>query len=172
MKTPLILLSVILILAVGAGAAFLLLRPRSEPVTQPIKFNHKVHLDPKVDLTCAKCHTQVENGPHATMPTIKQCLMCHKEPQGESAEEAKIREYAKEGREIPWQQANRVVGHVYFSHAAHVKYGKMKCEECHGNTADRTEPVTESQIDHLTMAKCMQCHEEKKVSNDCLICHK
>lgn len=140
------------------------------PVVQPMAFNHKRHL--QEEIACKDCHKQVEEGAHATIASIKACLLCHEESKGNHPDEPKVREYAKDGREIPWAQANRLVGHVYFSHAAHTAYAKMDCRECHGEMKDATEAVTRSQIDHLTMSRCMACHEEKGVSNDCLMCHK
>jgi hypothetical protein len=126
----------------------------------------------KADLTCNDCHKQAAVGAHATFPTVKACLLCHKEAKGTNPEEPKIRKYADEGHEIPWEQVNRLPGHVYFSHVAHVKYAKMECITCHGEMKDRNEPVSVPQIDHLTMNACMACHKEKGVSTDCLLCHK
>jgi hypothetical protein len=48
----------------------------------------------------------------------------------------------------------------------------MECAACHGNMAAATTPVTTSQVDHLTMSRCMSCHSERSASNDCLACHK
>jgi hypothetical protein len=48
----------------------------------------------------------------------------------------------------------------------------MTCVECHGDMENRTAPVTESQIDGLSMRACMDCHFERGVTNDCLACHK
>jgi c(7)-type cytochrome triheme protein len=99
-------------------------------------------------------------------------MLCHTDAQGRHPDEPKIREYAGRSEAIPWVQVNRVVGHVYFSHAAHVVYAKMECAECHGEMKDKTEPVTTPQVAHLDMTRCMACHEERGASNDCLRCHK
>jgi hypothetical protein len=48
----------------------------------------------------------------------------------------------------------------------------MTCQECHGDMTTLDEPVTRSQITGLDMAACMDCHDERGASNDCLICHK
>ncbi|MBI2191664.1 MAG: cytochrome c3 family protein [Planctomycetes bacterium] len=161
----------LLALAGALGAAwgsFSFFRPK--PVTQPIAFNHKKHL--AEDISCKDCHQHVEEGVHATLPAVKACLLCHEEAKGSHPDEPKVRDYAKENREIPWIQVNRMVGHVYFSHSAHVKYAEMDCKECHGDMKEKEEAVTVSQVEHLTMGRCMACHEEKGVSNDCLGCHK
>lgn len=163
-------LLVLLAMATAGAAWAFLLQSRPEPVVQPLAFNHKRHIEE--DIACKDCHKRVEDSPHATFPKIRQCLLCHEEAKGTHPDEPKIREYAKEGREIPWIRVNRLPGHVYFSHEAHVRYAKLDCRECHGDMKQRTEPVTVSQIRHLDMDTCMRCHTENNVSNDCLRCHK
>ena len=155
--------------ASGAAWAISSLR-RAAPVAQPIAFDHKKHL--QEEIACKDCHKQVEEGPYATFPTLKTCLLCHGEAKGKHPDEPKVREYAAKGKEIPWARVNRLVGHVYFSHAAHVRDAKMDCKECHGDMKETSEAVTVSQISHLDMDRCMECHEEKGVSLDCLRCHK
>jgi c(7)-type cytochrome triheme protein len=88
-------------------------------------------------------------------------------------EEKRVRtEYWDAGREMAWVRVNRLPGTVYFSHAAHVAYGKMDCRECHGDMAQAAEPVTSSQIEGLDMGRCMACHRERSVGADCFTCHK
>lgn len=172
----------------------------TEPVVrQPIEFNHAVHA--AEDISCDDCHPKADEGPYATFPSLKQCLLCHKQAQPEEGEEgeepeeptqpaegeaakdpaaaARYREVARKlaefdelGEGVPWVQVNRVVGHVYFSHVAHVRFGEMKCEECHGDMATATKPPERSQVEHLSMRRCMDCHDERGASNDCLACHK
>lgn len=159
------------ILAVLMGAVFFIVKSGSPlAINQPIAFNHKRHLEE--NMTCVDCHKGVEKQAHATLPSTKACMLCHKEPQGKHPDEPKVRVYAERGEPIPWIKVNRLPGHVYFSHAAHVTFAKMDCSECHGDMKNRTTPVTSSQIDTLNMDKCMECHKQKGVSTDCLRCHK
>ena len=144
----------------GVGAA---------AIVQPMGFSHAKHFEE--DASCLDCHIRSEEGQYATLPSLKACMLCHEEPQGESPEEPKVREYAERDEPIPWVRVNRVEGHVYFSHAPHIVLGGMECAECHGDMTTVDEPVTSSQIEGLTMKKCMDCHEERGVSNDCLLCH-
>ena len=139
-------------------------------VDQPLAFSHAVHHEQ--DTACVDCHIRAEEGPWATIPGVETCMLCHDEAQGEHPDEPRIREYAESGEAIPWVQVNRVVGHVYFSHAPHVVQGGMECADCHGDMTTLEEPVTRSQIEWMTMDACMDCHEEQQVSNDCLLCHK
>ncbi|MGH7144555.1 MAG: cytochrome c3 family protein [Planctomycetota bacterium] len=155
-------------LGLGAGGG------NRGPVHQPIRFNHAIHV--KQGLKCEDCHRGVETSPHATFPTIQQCMLCHNTPKGTDPEEPKVREYAqqyaKDGSGIPWVQVNRLPGYVYYSHAMHVKLGKLDCKTCHGDMSMVTEPVTTPQIDNLTMARCMACHTEHHVDQECVTCHK
>lgn len=139
-------------------------------VKQPIGFSHAVHHEQ--DTACADCHLRASEGPYATLPGMKTCLLCHEEPQGESPEEPRVREYAERDEPIPWVQVNHVVGHVYFSHGPHMALADMECSDCHGDVASLEEPPAHSQVSWLTMDACMKCHEERGASNDCLVCHK
>ena len=138
---------------------------------QPIAFDHQAHIKAE-DMNCLDCHKNADKGSHATLPKLKDCADCHSEPQGKNPEELKVRKYLEEGKEIPWVTVNRLPGHVYFSHKAHVGYAEMKCWECHRDMRKVSRPVTKPDIEQLTMKKCMECHKEKGVGLDCLKCHK
>ena len=173
MRSLMLVLSLVILVGGAVAAATYvpgLLNPPPIAVEQPMAFNHKRHVEE--DTACLDCHKEAEEGIYATTPEIKVCMLCHEEPQGEHADEPKVREYAERKEEIPWKQVNRVDGHVYFSHAVHVKLGEIDCNECHGDMENLTEVLTTSQITHMSMAACMRCHEEKQASNDCLACHK
>ncbi len=66
---------------------------------------------------------------------------------------------------------NRLAGHVYFSHAAHVTMASMKCEECHRDMNAVDQAPTEPDV-HGEMSDCVACHRSKHASLDCLACHK
>jgi cytochrome c553 len=159
-----------LALFVAGGAAVSACGSKGAAVTQPLPFNHKAHIDQQVE--CVFCHERVTKDSQATLPNLAVCMGCHSEPKGNSPIEPKVREYDAAKKEIPWIRVNRLVGHVYFSHRAHVKWGAIDCSTCHGDMKTRTVPVTESQIGGLTMTRCIECHKEKGARTDCLTCHK
>ena len=159
-----------LVLGTLSLAALVSERDGGEGVVQPLGFNHALHMEE--DLTCLECHLHAADGPVATLPLTKVCMLCHEEPQGEDPEEPKVREFAEQGDFIPWTVVNVSDGHVYFSHEAHVTWAAMECDECHGDSASLTEPLTESQVEWMDMAVCMDCHTERGASNDCNLCHK
>lgn len=133
-------------------------------------FNHKRHI--AEDLACADCHAGSSQGHRSGFPSVKQCMLCHKEAKGKHPDEPRVREYAKDGRQIPWVQVNRMVGHVYFSHVAHVVWAKMDCADCHGDMKKMEQVVTRPQVSHLDMRACMDCHREQGASLECVACHK
>lgn len=156
-------------LVAGAGVPFLA-RARAGAQEQPIAFNHKLHM--AQDMECTTCHEGADSAAHARLPGNDVCMGCHNDPLGKSAEEPRVRELAAKKREIPWARMNRLVGHVYFSHRAHVKWGKIECEACHGDMRSATTPVRSSQIGRLTMSTCIACHRQMQARTDCLTCHK
>lgn len=136
-------------------------------VVQPIAFTHKVHL--ASGLQCTFCHVGVDQGPDAAIPSITVCATCHPAIDPDNAEIKKIAAYQAKGQDIPWQ---RVYGfqpsaHVKFNHAPHIRAG-VDCATCHGDMTKQT--VAVRAVDH-TMGFCITCHQQHKVSIDCVTCH-
>jgi hypothetical protein len=139
---------------------------RPTPV-QPIAFTHKVHL--ANGLQCANCHVGVDEGPDARIPSVNFCMTCHQVIAKDKPEIKKVAAYRARGEDIPWQ---RVYGfepsaHVKFNHAPHIRAG-VQCAACHGDMTTQT--VAERKV-NLTMGYCVECHQQKKVSVDCVTCH-
>ena len=49
-----------------------------EPPEQPIDFPHTVHVK-EMGIQCEFCHREVAKGDAATVPSVEQCLLCHKD---------------------------------------------------------------------------------------------
>ena len=140
---------------------------RSEPV-QPIAYQHKPHIE-KAKLQCDFCHVGVSKGPMASIPGVKDCMVCHQAIATDKPEIQKVAAYEMRGEEIPWQ---RVYGwtdeaHVRFNHAPHIR-AEVQCATCHGDIPQMT--VARRVVDH-TMGFCVSCHQERGASNDCVTCH-
>ena len=140
---------------------------RSEPV-QPIAYQHRPHIE-KAKLQCEFCHVGVSKGPMASIPGVKDCMVCHQAIATDKPEIMKVAAYEMRGEEIPWQ---RVYGwtdeaHVRFNHAPHIR-AEVQCATCHGDIPQMT--VARRVVDH-TMGLCVSCHQQRKVSNDCVTCH-
>jgi hypothetical protein len=150
----------------AAVREFLGVRPKA---VQPIAFPHKTHIE-KAMLTCTDyCHEPVTKGPHAGLPSVKTCMICHDSIATDRPLIKQVTDYSKRGVDIPWQ---RVYGftpevHVRFDHSPHIR-AKVDCATCHGDIAHQT--VAERNVNH-TMGFCVNCHREKQASNDCLTCH-
>jgi hypothetical protein len=103
---------------------------------QPIDFNHAFHVE-EVDNECESCHFFRPDGSFSGTPKLAQCIECHEEVQGESADEARfVNEYVLKGREVPWLIYSKQPDSVFFSHAAHIKGAKMDCVTCHGHIGE------------------------------------
>jgi cytochrome c2 len=61
---------------------------------------------------------------------------------------------------IPWVKIHNLPDHVFFSHATHVKNGKVACQRCHGPIQEMDEVY---QFSDLSMGFCINCHRETKV---------
>jgi hypothetical protein len=140
---------------------------RPDPV-QPFEFPHNVHAAQK--LTCTEyCHEAAAGGPVAGLPSIKTCMICHAAIATDRPRIQQLAALEAKGLDLAWQ---RVYGyanesHVRFDHAPHVR-AKVDCATCHGAIAEQT--VAQRNVD-LTMGFCVNCHTERKASNDCLTCH-
>lgn len=156
----------ILLLLVGG----VLIAQRIEPaVRQPIQFNHAKHKAKGVE--CSVCHQNVEEQAFAGLPKVETCMLCHSTPQTESREEEKVRRFAEQGKEIPWQRLYRMPGHVFFSHRRHVTLAKVECQTCHGAIAEATSPPVRPAVKQ-SMRWCIACHEKQRALADCNACHR
>jgi hypothetical protein len=155
------------LVALAGGAVVILARA---PVSQPIAFNHRVHLK-DAGMACPDCHVHALDGVRATIPNVEVCASCHDKAQGKSAAEAAVVEHVRTKQPIPWRKVYLVPDHVYFSHRRHTTLGGIKCETCHGAIGDRTQPVGR-QLVPVAMDRCVGCHVEKGALNDCVGCHR
>jgi len=135
----------------------------------PLPMSHKRHVEK--DMKCRACHQGVEGEALASFPTLADCMDCHKTPQGQEPTEPEVRAFATSGQDLAWVRLNRLAGHVYFSHAAHVTLAHMKCEDCHRDMRTMDRALTEPDV-HQDMDACVACHRAKHASLDCLACHK
>jgi hypothetical protein len=151
----------IVVLLVGAGLCRHAYFPKTYSPTQPLPFSHSQHVG-QLKLDCTVCHNRANQGPQAGIPDASTCLMCHQHILPDSPLLEQIRQAglpshpSYTGRPVRWIQVNRLPGHVYFSHQAHVTRG-VGCAECHGNMAsvDRV-----SAPDNRGMKWCLSCHRD------------
>ncbi|VTU21720.1 c(7)-type cytochrome triheme domain protein [Variovorax sp. PBL-H6] len=126
-----------------------------EPVAQPIPFSHKHHVgDDGID--CRYCHTAVETGRHAGLPSTQICLTCHSQLYTQAAVLEPLRESARTGTPIAWRRVHDLPDFVYFDHSVHLAKG-VGCVECHGRVDQM--PLT-WRAQPLQMQWCVACHRD------------
>ena len=167
-----------LLVALAAGwAAFPRVIYKSRP--QPVEFSHKVHAE-TAGQKCEDCHTFRDDGTFAGLPKLEQCAGCHAAPAGSTqAEKMFIEKYVTPGREPEWAVYAHQPENVFFSHATHVKIGKLKCEQCHRDESkvDKPRLYREDRIsgysqETQSMDACIDCHRKKGLEHSCMECHK
>ncbi len=116
---------------------------------------------------------------------------------GSSAgEKLLIDRYITNNREIPWLVYARQPDNVAFSHASHIKLGKVPCTQCHGRhgSTDTLRPYQQNRITGysrdiwgdsiarvsfrpperpgMKMEDCISCHRDHHVNTSCVACHR
>ena len=135
---------------------------------QPLEFPHNIHAGKQIACT-EYCHEAVSTGPVAGLPSVRTCMVCHNTIATDRPRIRQLTAMRERGEDFVWQ---RVYGypataHVRFNHAPHIR-AEVECTRCHGNIAGGT--VAQRNVD-LTMGVCVNCHNERKASIDCLTCH-
>jgi len=153
--------------AVVGGLVFVNAFGRQKIPPQPIAFNHKVHAG-DFKIACEYCHSYARRSPVAGVPSVQECMGCHKITALDKPEVQKLRGYWERKEPIPWIKINDLPDFVIFTHKRHV-LKKIGCQTCHGpvETMDQVR-----QVASLEMGWCVSCHKEQKASLECLDCHK
>ncbi len=141
--------------------------------TQPIAFNHRVHLE-EAGLTCLDCHTDAKTRVMAGLPGKEACLDCHDADDEDTAghpEKAKLIPFADSDANIPWVRVAVTRPDVFFSHRRHVTAGGLECVKCHVDQPTLAAPPPRVRL-VMRMNDCLACHEERNVSTDCVACHR
>jgi len=141
---------------------------RSEPVDQPVRFNHIQHKD-VARLNCVFCHLYVREHRVAGIPNIELCRVCHSSDAiSKSPEALKVVEYVKAEKKIPWNRMYELPKFVVFPHWIHIQ-SQIDCSTCHGLTGVSDVPVR--MVDRMYMEWCVDCHQKKGAVTDCYGCH-
>ncbi|PRY86224.1 cytochrome c2 [Mongoliibacter ruber] len=132
---------------------------------QPIAFSHELHAG-QYEMQCQYCHTGVELGKSANIPSANICMNCHMHIQnvggkdGISPEIQKIYNAVDNDQPIEWVRVHNLPDLSYFNHAQHVAVGGVECQTCHG-------PIEEMEVVYqhssLTMGWCIDCHRQTNI---------
>lgn len=127
---------------------------------QPIAFSHKLHAG-QYQINCNYCHTGVNKGKSAHIPSANICMNCHGVIKKESPEIQKIYQAVEKDQPIEWVRVHNLPDLAYFNHAQHVNVGGVQCQSCHGDI-EKMEVV--QQRSSLTMGWCIDCHRKTDVN--------
>lgn len=133
---------------------------------QPIAFSHAQHAG-EYQIACEFCHVYARRGPIAGIPSVERCVGCHRSIVSERPEILKLLDYWENREPIPWLRVHDLPDYVRFTHKAHLRAG-LDCARCHG---DLTRMDIAERVEPLTMGWCVDCHEARDASRDCLVCH-
>ena len=167
--------------AIGLG------RSKDYQPVQPIFYSHKVHAGTN-QISCLYCHGGSWDSKQASVPSLNVCMNCHAAINEYSAKSEKL--YREDGTEvngteeiqklysytgydpkagkytapakpIEWVKIHNLPDHVFFSHAQHIRAGKVQCQTCHGPIQEMNEV---KQFTDLRMGWCINCHRSTKVN--------
>ena len=127
---------------------------------QPIAFSHKLHAG-QYKIDCNYCHTGVNRGKSAHIPSANICMNCHGVIKKESPEIQKIYAAVEANKPVEWVRVHNLPDLAYFNHAQHVNVGNVQCVQCHGEI-EKMEVV--QQRSTLTMGWCIDCHRKTEVN--------
>ena len=135
---------------------------------QPIAYSHALHAG-TLEIECQYCHTGVEIGRSANIPSPNICMNCHTHVQnvagkeGVSPEIQKIYDAVDNNQPIEWVRVHNLPDLAYFNHSQHVVVGEVECQTCHG-------PIQEMEVvgqhSALTMGWCIDCHRQTEINTD------
>ena len=135
---------------------------------QPIAFSHALHAG-QYEIACQYCHTGVEIGKSANIPSANICMNCHTHIQnvggkeGISPEIQKIYNAVDNNQPIEWVRVHNLPDLAYFNHAQHVAVGGVECQTCHG-------PIQEMEVvgqhSTFTMGWCIDCHRQTEIATE------
>jgi hypothetical protein len=134
-------------------------------LTQPIPFSHRLHVTDK-SIDCFFCHPYGKRSINAGLPSVDKCLGCHKYIIPEHEEILKLKAYKDRQQPLPWIRVYYNPDHVYFPHMRHLAKN-VRCAECHGEVerVDRLNQVT------FYMGFCLNCHNRRGATRECVACH-
>jgi cytochrome c551/c552 len=153
---------------------------------QPIFYSHKVHAGIN-QISCLYCHGNAWESKTAAIPSLNVCMNCHaaindytKGPKlyredgtevdgtteiqklySYTGYDPKAGKYTQPGKPVEWIKIHNLPDHVFFSHAQHIRAGKVQCQTCHGPIQEMNEV---KQFAELSMGWCINCHRTTKVN--------
>lgn len=150
----------------GAGSEPQNIQPPLAAPMQPIAFSHKLHVA-TAGMKCDDCHQISADGKQMQIPNVATCMTCHQTVMTTSPEIQKLARLEKESQQVSWVRVYQLPPFVFFSHQKHID-AKVDCAVCHGDVRNQN---AMSQEKDISMASCVNCHQLRKASISCGLCH-
>jgi hypothetical protein len=138
----------------------------AEPGEVPM--DHQLHAG-QYKIPCLACHVYADKSSVAGIPSARKCMGCHKMAGKEKRGVQILAKRFEQGQSLRWKRVYEVPDFIYFSHRVHV-LNRVDCKECHGDVA-ASQALVPYRLP-FTMGRCLECHEKRQASRDCLACHK
>ncbi|WP_419001846.1 cytochrome c3 family protein [Akkermansia sp.] len=154
-----IALGMLVLALILGGVYYLNFYVKEHAPVQPVRFSHKLHAG-DLKMGCTSCHAAALRSPRTGIPDTKSCLGCHQHILPNSPLIAPLRAAADPqfpgytGEPVRWVMVNRLSGHAYFNHMAHLNRG-IGCTSCHEDAAGME--VMKAPRD-ARMRWCLDCH--------------
>ncbi|MBI4549182.1 MAG: hypothetical protein HY707_14465 [Ignavibacteriae bacterium] len=129
-----------------------------------LKFSHTLHVKER-EITCEDCHLNAKESKLSSDNLIgdhQSCQTCHEDQISNDC----LYCHTTQEDIIPLKSPKR---EILFSHELHATTYKLPCEQCHAGVENVTYVTNENMP---SMTSCMDCHTEKKTSNQCETCHR
>ena len=123
------------------------------PVEQKVPFSHEHHVN-GLGISCAYCHTSVEQSAFAGIPPTHTCMTCHSQIWNTSPMLQPVRTSYQTQTPLEWTRVHDLPDFAYFNHSIHVRKG-IGCQTCHGQV--NMMPLT-WRTNTLQMQWCLDCH--------------
>jgi hypothetical protein len=124
---------------------------------QPIFFRHDIHAG-QFKIACQYCHYSVESASEPGIPTLQTCMGCHLAVSGSDsggrAEIRKLRTF--------WNDRDK-------PDAPRLEWVRVHTLARHAHVARMPQVWEVNNVNN--MGFCINCHRERKVSQDCSVCH-
>ena len=160
---PLALIVVAIVAFAGGTAALGAVYPVPE---NEMEFPHNQHVT-TLGMECEFCHRAADSSRTATVPSVEQCMFCHKTVATGSENLAPLRAAWESGEPLDWIRQHRLPDHTQFRHEPHITAG-FDCSECHGDVGSMRQV---EQVMTLKMGDCIGCHKENSAPTTCSTCH-
>jgi hypothetical protein len=132
-----------------------------------VPFDHTIHAG-QYEMPCLSCHLYADRAPNAGLPSARKCMGCHKFAGKDKPGVQALAALFEQGQAPRWPRVTHVPDFIYFTHRMHVRK-EVACEECHG---DVKKMRVVSPARKLTMGFCVDCHNKRSATVECVACHK